>query len=79
MPDETKICEVCDQEIGKSEEKCPRCGTIFAELDAELQVVERAQKVFDKRKAKIVPPPPAPAPTPKKKSSVFASLKRGSE
>lgn len=73
---QTKKCEVCEAEIGSTETVCPACKADFAELEAEVQVVTRAQTVLAKRKAKEVPPTPvvAPTSTPAKKS-IFASLR----
>lgn len=76
MP-ETKKCEVCDAEIGKSETACPACKINFEELEGEVTVVTRAQVVADKRKKAAAPPTPTPEPaTEPAKKSVFASLNR---
>jgi uncharacterized C2H2 Zn-finger protein len=72
MP-ETKKCEVCDQEIGASETTCPKCGTIFAELEDEVKVVTRAQIVAEKRRKAAIPPKLEPEAKPARKS-VFRSL-----
>lgn len=71
---ETKKCEVCDQEIGITEKVCPKCQTDFEELEQEVSVVTRAQKVVAARKAKEIPLLPPPPPPPAKKKSVFGSL-----
>jgi len=49
---ETKICDGCDQEIGATEEKCPKCGVQFDELEAEVTAVSRCLTVIEKRKAR---------------------------
>ena len=70
MAGETKKCEVCDQEIGESETTCPKCGVVFADLNEEVKVVQRAQTVAQKRaKAALPPEPVKPA-----KRSIFRSL-----
>jgi predicted amidophosphoribosyltransferase len=51
MP-ETKICDNCDQEIGATETKCPKCGIEFEELEAEVGAVSRCLTVIEKRKAR---------------------------
>lgn len=80
MP-ETKVCEVCDQEIGATETKCPKCGTEFEELESEVGAVSRCLTVIEKRKAREAKaaaekearehPPALP-----KKKSFLASLNR---
>jgi septal ring factor EnvC (AmiA/AmiB activator) len=52
MAGETKKCDVCDQEIGASETKCPKCGVEFEVLEEEIGVVTRAMTVSEKRKAR---------------------------
>jgi len=69
---ETKKCEVCEQEIGANETKCPKCGTDFAELEDEVKVVTRAQTVAEKRKKAAAPV--APEVTTPVKRSIFKSL-----
>lgn len=56
----TKKCEYCDETIGKSETKCPKCGTDFEALEEDVKAIERANKVIEKRKAKDAPPEPKP-------------------
>jgi RNA polymerase subunit RPABC4/transcription elongation factor Spt4 len=71
---ETKVCEVCEQEIGKDEKTCPKCSTDFETLEDEVKVVTRAQKVLAARKAREeAERAPVPEPAPKKRS-VFRSL-----
>lgn len=66
MPEETKICDACDAVIGSTEEKCPKCGIEFTELDETVTAVERALTVSEKRKKRALPPaPPTPQPQPK--------------
>src|SRR5260221_374375 len=72
---ETKKCIECDQEIGKSETTCPKCGADLAELEQEMEVVSRANRLLEKRKAQATPTPITETPTaPKKKTSIFSSL-----
>lgn len=77
MP-ETKQCEVCDQEIGSTEKKCPKCSTDFDELEEAVGIVTKANAVVkkraDKEAAKNVLPPAPPAPP--KKKSIFGNLAR---
>lgn len=70
---ETKKCEVCDAEIGTSETTCPKCGTIFVELEDEIKVISRGAAVIEKRK-KAAQPAPEPEPEAPKRKSVFRSL-----
>lgn len=62
---DTKVCDSCDVECGLTEEKCPKCGAEFAELDELASAVERGQKILEKRKARQNPPAP-PEPPAKK-------------
>lgn len=73
----TKICEACDQEIGSTEETCPKCATNFAELEETLGVFDRVKKVAEKRAAKKAADDARnapPAPVVKKKKTFMASL-----
>jgi ribosomal protein S27AE len=67
----------CLQEIDDKETECPKCGVVFADLEEEVKVVSRAQRIADERK-KAVPPPTVqpPATQPAKRKSLFASLAR---
>lgn len=71
---EKKNCIECGQEIAASEKKCPACSADLETLEQEVEVVERAQKLIEKKKARETPPPPSPETTPAKKKSIFASL-----
>lgn len=53
----TKICEACDAEIATSEEKCPKCGVTFSELDETVTAVEKAQAIIEKRRKAKEPKP----------------------
>lgn len=48
----TKVCDYCDQEIGISETKCPKCGIEFEEAEATVSAVSSALTVIEKRKAR---------------------------
>lgn len=72
---ETKQCEVCEQQIGSNETKCPKCSTVFEELEQEVAVVTRAQTVAEKRRRAALPPEPSPEVIPAKKS-IFRSLSK---
>ncbi len=76
---EMKKCLDCGQEIASTEEVCPKCGANFADIEEEVKVVTRAQRIADARKQPSPTPEPAPTPQPqpaKKKTSLFASLAR---
>ncbi len=82
---ETKVCDWCDQEIGATETKCPKCGVIFEESEAEVAVISRGLTVIEKRKARDKAKADADAATaaaeeekkrPKKKPHFLASLNR---
>lgn len=61
MPEPTtKQCDACDAEIGVSEEKCPKCGEVFADLDELVTAVEKANRIAEKRKKKNTPPADTP-------------------
>lgn len=70
---ETKKCLECEQEIAVTEKKCPKCGADLETLEQEVAVVERAQKLLEKKRKRETPPEP-PAPPVPEKSSIFASL-----
>jgi RNA polymerase subunit RPABC4/transcription elongation factor Spt4 len=55
---DTKVCEACDAEVGKSEKTCPKCSVDFEELEDSITVVSKAQEILAKRKAKETPPAP---------------------
>lgn len=75
MPEETKVCPLCDATIGKTDATCPSCNEEIENVDEEAKVVERANKLLEKRRLKANPPtPPVPQPQPKKKTSIFQSL-----
>ena len=67
----TKECPNCEQEIGESETTCPRCQVNISDLEDEISVVDRAQKVIERRKAKEAAPVPTPTA---KKRTIFRSL-----
>ncbi len=78
---ETKKCEVCDQEIGSTEVKCPKCGVEFETLEEEVTVVTRAMTIAEKRKKAKADAEEAERlknalPEPPKKKSILASLNR---
>ena len=54
---ETKACDSCDQIIGKSETKCPKCGVDFEALEDAVVTLEQAQKVLEKRRKAAEPKP----------------------
>ena len=61
MPEnETKICDNCYAEVGKSETVCPKCGTNFAELDELVNTIEQGNAISEKRKKRNAPPAPVP-------------------
>lgn len=72
---QTKVCDNCDQEIGKNETKCPKCGVVFEELEEDLKT---AEAILAKRKARETPTPETPATpaTPEKKRRLFASTRK---
>lgn len=82
----TKTCELCDATIGETDKECPACGADLEAVNEQVEAVERANKILEKRKAKAAPPvpptpTPQPQPEPKKKQSVFSKLalkKKGS-
>jgi len=65
---ETKQCEVCEQEIGSNETKCPKCSTVFAELEEDLTNFERIAKVAEARKKAKEPPVVEPPAKPARRS-----------
>lgn len=63
-----QTCWDCDQEIGASETKCPKCGADLALAKAEDDVVDRSLKRIAKKRKKTRPAPaPGPDATPKAK------------
>jgi len=72
---ETQICPECEAEIGKSEKKCPKCGTDIDLAKAELDVVERnLLRLSKKRKREKKPPTTPPTTEPTKPKHPFSGL-----
>jgi RNA polymerase subunit RPABC4/transcription elongation factor Spt4 len=70
MADETRICDSCDTEIGKTEKVCPKCQANQEENDELADAVSKGSSIIKKReeRANKNKPAPAPAPEPEKKS-----------
>jgi hypothetical protein len=74
-PPVTKICPDCDTEVAATEKECPKCHIVFADVEQETSVVEKALKRLAK-KNKAAKKGQPPTPTTQTKKSVFASLNR---
>lgn len=67
----------CDAEIGETETSCPKCQTVIADFEADMEAVDRASRALAKRNAKKPPAVPEvvpPAPETKKKT-IFDNLR----
>lgn len=74
---ETRECPNpdCVAVIGVSEKNCPSCGVDIAELDEQIEVIERARRaVRKKNKKKIAETVVDPEPVTPKKKSILANL-----
>lgn len=70
-----QTCWDCEQEIGASETKCPKCGADLALQKAEDDVVERSLKRLAKKRKKTKQPlTPVPVPEPVKPAHPFSAL-----
>lgn len=69
----TRMCDICDIEVADNEEKCPKCGNSFAEMDELVSTLEQAESIREKRKKRATPAP-APAPTPEIKQTPKSRL-----
>ena len=74
----TRKCWDCGAEIGKSEEKCPKCSADLKTADEEDEVVTRALKRMKNKKEaeKKAKPTPNPTDPPAKKKSPLLGLGR---
>ncbi len=70
----TKICDACDAEISILEEKCPKCGIDFDELEETVASVSKAQEIIEKRKKNTALPEPPVVTPPAAKRNVLRSL-----